>query len=242
MNEAINRALIVDDEILAQEDLQDVISKVGNIEVVGKAKNLHEARTCIRKYKPNLIFLDIEMRGENGFDLIKDLDENVRVVFVTAYDEYAIKAFEVDAFDYLLKPASVGRLKSTIERLKVDSLRGNKKVHQMNFDDKIFIQINKSHQFLPLSEILLIEADDYYSKIYTKDGKKNLVLRSLKNWENRLPEKHFQRIHRSYIVNLNEVRKVMPWFNNSHRVFINGIEEPFALSRRYFSRIKKIMG
>ena len=180
MSKVIYKALIVDDEILAQEDLQSVLSKVKNIEIVGNAKNLTEARNCIKYYKPNLIFLDIEMRGEIGFDLLKDIDKKIRIIFVTAYNEYAIKAFEVGAFDYLLKPVTFERLITSIDRLHIDSSKENEENLKMNFDDKIFIQINGDYHFLPISEILLIEAEDYYSKIYTKDGKKSLILKSLK--------------------------------------------------------------
>lgn len=242
MTSKIFQALIVDDEIHAQEDLEAVIDKVGGIDIIGKARNLEVARSLILEHNPNLIFLDINLPGETGFELLNDISPKVKVIFVTAFEEFAVKAFEVDAQDYLLKPVSTTRLQNTLKRIRAGQISEQPSSPSLGIGDSMFVKLNSNYRFLKLSDILVIEAADYYSKLYLKNGDEGLVHKSLKTWEKLLPESHFQRIHRSHIICIDEVRNILPWFNKSYKIYINNIDLPFVLSRRYFAKIRELRG
>ena len=232
------RAIIVDDERLARQDLKAILDEFDGIEYVGEAKNIITAKELLKKSDPNLLFLDIKMPGESGFDLLEFVEEKIHVIFVTAFDEFAIKAFEVNALDYLLKPVSKERLALSIERIQeaVESKTANQK---LGIDDQIFIKINNKYTFLKINTIVTISSKGDYSEITINNGKKALVLKSMKEWENRLPENHFIRIHRSTIINTDMVNRIEPWYNNSHLVYLEGIEKPVVMSRRYFTKVKE---
>jgi len=235
------KALIVDDEELARKDLIAILENRKEIEIVGEAKNISTAIDAIKKHKPNLVFLDIKMPGESGFDLLEHIDENIHIVFVTAFDEYAIRAFEVNAIDYLLKPVTEERLYLTIEKLEQSKKVAVDKLKKLKYDDQIFIKLNNKYHFLKLAHILLISAEGDYTEVQTKNGKKSLALKPMKEWEERLPKSHFVRIHRSTIINTDEVARIEPWYNNSHRIYLNGIEKPAVMSRRYFVKVKEML-
>ncbi|MFC2103457.1 LytR/AlgR family response regulator transcription factor [Bacteroidota bacterium] len=233
------KAIIVDDENLARKDLAAVIAEFGEIEIVGEAKNIQNAVDEIQKNSPNLIFLDIKMPGESGFDLIDSIKEETHLVFVTAFDEYAIRAFEVNALDYLLKPVTKDRLALTLEKIADEEDKNQEESKNLNYDDQIFLKLNNKYHFLKVNNILQITAEGDYSKLLTKNGEKSLATKSMKEWEDRLPENHFIRIHRSTIINTDEVDRIEPWYNNAHLVYLKGIEKPVVMSRRYFSKIKE---
>ena len=233
------RAIIVDDESLARKDLAAILAEFDEIEIVGEAKNIQAAVAEIKKNDPNLIFLDIKMPGESGFDLIEHIEEDTHTVFVTAFDEYAIRAFEVNALDYLLKPVTKERLIVTLERLADIEQQNQKVLKNFNYDDQVFLKLNNKYHFLKVNNILQITAEGDYSKIHTKNNEKSLAAKSMKEWEDRLPENHFIRIHRSTIINTDEVERIEPWYNNAHLVYLKGIEKPVVMSRRYFQKIKE---
>jgi two-component system LytT family response regulator len=231
--------LIVDDESLPRKDLIALLSEYIEIKVVGEAGNITTAIEIINKLKPNLIFLDVKMPGESGFDLLEHIDENIHIVFVTAFDEYAIRAFEVNALDYLLKPVTRERLDLTIEKLDQVNKVISENLKKLEYDDQIFLRLNNKYHFLKINSITQLTAEGDYSKVQTKNGKKSLVLKSMKEWEDRLPANHFIRIHRSTIINTDEVDRIEPWYNNAHRVYLKGIEKPVVMSRRYFVKVKE---
>ena len=233
------RAIIVDDERLARQDLKAIIDEFDEIECVGEAKNITTAKELLKKFNPNLLFLDIKMPGESGFDMLEHLEENIHIVFVTAFDEYAIRAFEVNALDYLLKPVTKERLYLTIEKLEETKKVAPENLKKLEYDDQIFLKLNNKYHFLKLNSILQITAEGDYSKIQCKDGKKSLVLKPMKEWEDRLPENHFVRIHRATIINTDEVERIEPWYNNAHLVYLKGVEKPAVMSRRYFVKVKE---
>jgi len=232
-------AIIVDDEKFAREDLKFVLHDFPEIKIVGEASKISEAESLCAEYKPDLIFLDIKMRGEFGFELLSKIDKDIKIVFVTAFDDYAVRAFEVNALDYLLKPVNPERLRLMLEKVVAsDKIESSNLPFEIN--DSIFIQMNSEFGFLKIAEIILITSASDYSEVYFSAEKKFLTSKPMREWEERLPAKNFCRIHRSTIVNLEHVEKVEEWFNNSFSVKVVGIEKPFIMSRNYASKIKKL--
>ncbi len=241
------RVIIIDDERLAREELKSLLSQFSFIEIVDEAKNPEEGIAKIKEHQPDLIFLDIQMPGMNGFDMLKKLDEIPKVVFVTAYDEFALKAFEVKALDYLLKPVDPERLKETIQKLqqpeeefatKLNPLPAQKeKVLQAG--DKIFIKDGEKCWFIDISEVRMFESDGNYVKVYF-DRFRPLILRSLNSLEDRLDPKLFFRANRKFIINLNWISNVENWFNGGLQVSLKDGEK-VEISRRQAIRFKELM-
>ncbi len=234
------KVVIVDDEKLARSDFSDILTKFPNVIVAGEASNIAEAVTVIKTTKPDIVFLDIHLKSENGFDLIDKIDSSINVVFVTAYDQYAIRAFEVNAQDYLLKPVNPERLGKAFEKFEIPVK--SEEPAKLEYDDSIFLLLNHNYRFLKINELVAISSAGDYTTLFTIDAKKHISSKSVKEWEERLPERNFCRIHRSTIINLNYVEKVDEWFNHSYSVKIKGIEKPFIMSRNYAARIKKELG
>ncbi|MFH1213397.1 MAG: LytTR family DNA-binding domain-containing protein [Candidatus Neomarinimicrobiota bacterium] len=230
-------ALIVDDERLARQDLKDMLKECENIRVVGEADGVDSAIKAIDDLNPDVIFLDIQMPGESGFELLEKTKITSRIIFVTAYDEYAIRAFEVNALDYLLKPVSPDRLKRALERLDIDEESEVFKSKSLQNDDHLFLLFNNQFKFILVKMIVSIAAAGDYSELYLSDGHRGLVQKSMKEWEDRLPE-NFCRIHRSNIINLDYIDRLEEWFNYSYQVYLKGIKEPFVMSRRFAVKLK----
>jgi len=235
------KAIIVDDEELAREDLKVLLKDFSEIEIIGEAETVEETKNLINKLDPNLIFLDIQMPGKSGFELLEEIQTNAKIIFVTAYDEYAIRAFEVNAKDYLLKPVIKERLSLAIDRLKTEQESGNNAQEKLEFEDSIFVMVNNHYQFVKIGSIIKIASAGNYSEIYTSSKLKGLVLKSLKDWEIRLPNNYFVRIHRNAIINLEYVDRVEGWFNYSYKVYLKEIDEPLVISRRYAAKLKERM-
>jgi two-component system LytT family response regulator len=235
------KSIIVDDEELAREDLKALLKDFNEIEIIGESETVEETKALIKKLDPDLIFLDIQMPGKSGFDLLEEMQINAKIIFVTAYDEYAIRAFEVNAKDYLLKPVIKERLSLAIDRLKTEQENEDNVEAKLEFDDSIFVMVNNHYQFVKISSIIKIASAGNYSEIYTSSKLKGLVLKSLKDWEIRLPGNYFVRIHRNAIINLEYVDRVEGWFNYSYKVFLKEIDEPLVISRRYAAKLKERM-
>jgi two-component system LytT family response regulator len=232
------KTIIVDDERLARKELRSLLSEHPQIEVCGEAENVGRAIDLIRQEKPQVIFLDIQMPGESGFHLLEKIDGDFQTIFVTAFDAYAIRAFEVNALDYLLKPINPTRLARAIERLASSEAPHPPAVRKLEYEDRLFIDVGERSIFLKVEAIVCIAAAGDYSEVSTADGQKSLVLKSLKEWEERLPEKFFTRVHRSTIVNLEYVERLESWFNRSYRIYLKTLKEPLLMSRRYAARLK----
>ncbi len=232
-------AIVVDDERLARKELRSLLSEFDEISIVGEAENLIEAIELIKTKKPEIVFLDIQLQNENGFDLLEKVDKTFKLIFVTAFDEFAIRAFEINALDYLLKPVNPERLTKTLERLFESEEKHESSLRKFEYEDRLFLELGGRSKFLKINHIKHISADGDYTQIFTKDGGKYLITKSLKEWEERLPEKYFVRIHRSTIINFEFIEKVESSFNRSFRVFLSGINEPFTISRRYSVAIKE---
>ena len=239
-NEKI-KAIIIDDEKLARQDLASLLEKHPEIEIVAEAGNSIEAKKMIEELDPDLIFLDIQMPGKDGFELLAELNTGAKIIFVTAYDEYAIKAFEVKAQDYLLKPVNSERLDSAIERIKLSKVVKEANTKTLDYDDSFFLMINNVYQFIKINTIVCITAAGNYSEIMSNNKTKGLVLKSMVEWEAKLPAKHFVRIHRNAIINLEYVDHLEEWFNYSYQVYLKGVEKPILMSRRYAAKLKEIM-
>lgn len=233
------KAIIVDDEKLARLDLRNVLKSMEEIEVVGEANSVNSAEQLITKLHPNLVFLDIQLRGESGFDLLDKIDAELDFVFVTAYDKYAIRAFEVNAQDYLLKPVSADRIRITISKLNHYTNKETASQRQLNYDDVVFLMLNNRYRFLKIDTIVAITSEADYSYIHTNDKAHSITRKTMREWESRLPENHFCRIHRETIVNLEYVSKIDDSLSNSYKVLLKGIEKPFLMSRRYAAKIKE---
>jgi two-component system LytT family response regulator len=236
------RALIVDDSRLARVDLRNLLAGFPQVEVVAEANSVAAAVKAIEEFKPELIFLDIKMPGESGFDLLDKLEVSAKIVFVTAFDQYAIRAFEVNALDYLLKPVAPDRLAQTLERLDQDQQSTVQQRFPLKYDDLLFVNLNNRYSFLRVKDILRIASAGPYTEIMTSNGQKGLMLRSMKDWEARLPEQWFVRIHRTTIINVEYVEKIEEWFNHSFRVFLKGLEKPVVMSRRHAASFRERMG
>lgn len=240
MNKPI-RALVIDDERLARKDLIALLGAHDQVTVIGEADDVPSAVEAIRALNPDLIFLDIQMPGDSGFELLEKMEVAAHIVFVTAYDEYAIRAFEVNALDYLLKPVNPERLAKALEKLELKeqkSLAGRR----LGIDDRLFLMVGRFFKFLQIRSILIIQAAGDYTEVLTADGGKGLTLKSMKEWETRLPKQHFVRIHRSTIINMDFIERVESWFNYSFRIYMKGIKEPLVISRRYASLLKNKLG
>lgn len=236
------RAVIVDDERLARNELKKLLSDHQNVEVIGEASNADEAIEVIEKLNPDLIFLDISMPGKSGFDLLTEMQKTPEVIFTTAYDEYALKAFEVNALDYLLKPIEPKRLTDAIQKLhftddKSEPANTNRSILSEN--DQVFVKDGEKCWFVKLSDIRLFESVGNYAKIYF-GVQKPLILKSLNALEERLDEKVFFRANRKHIINLRLIEKIEPYFNGGLLVELKGGEK-VEISRRQTVKFKEMM-
>lgn len=232
------QAIIVDDEWLVRTELQKLLSEFDEIKIVGEAASVQEAIHLIETFNPQLIFLDIQMPGQTGFDLVEKYNIKADVIFITAYDQYAIRAFEVNALDYLLKPISKARLAKALTRISDHQIEPNIK-NKIQYDDIIFIKIDGVLKFIKVESLKAVVAEGNYSFIYF-DNKKELVLRTLNDWEQLLPLKYFKRIHRSTIINLNFINKVEKLRNYTQKITLEGISEFFIMSRRFALKYKSL--
>ncbi len=234
------KTFLIDDEPLALEELTLMLAKHPTIEVIGSATNVIEAIATINLLKPDLIFLDINMPGKSGFELLQELEEAPHVIFVTAYDQFAIKAFEVNALDYILKPINKDRLADAINKIKKQESLLKAKEEKLSIDKRIFIKDGDKCFFIPLSEVFLIESVGNYARVYY-GNKKPLLHKSLNYLEEKLPDTHFFRAGRQHIINIYFIKNIHPFFNNTLQVEMqNG--EKIDISQRQSVRFKEIMG
>ena len=233
------RTIIIDDERLARLQLCNLLSHFEIIKVIAEADNVPSGVEIVNDLQPELIFLDIQMPRESGFDLLQQINFLPKIVFVTAFDQYAIRAFEVNALDYLLKPINPQRLAQAVARLSADRQEEfTETVKPLEYDDYLFIAVGEQADFIKVSTIVCIRADGVYSEVLMKDGRKLVLHKSLKQWLKQLPAKHFVQVHRSTVINLEDVERVEQWFNYSYRVYLRNIKEPLVMSRRFVTLLK----
>ena len=234
------KVLIVDDERAARNELVFLLKSYPWIDITGEADNLDRAVSIINEKHPDIVFLDVQLTGENGFDLLKRVEVNFKVIFVTAFDNYAIRAFDVNAADYLLKPVDPERLELALNKPSVKSNSNLSETIKFNYNDTIFLKLNNhTSKFIELSAISVITSVGNYSRLVTVDGQSIMVLKTLKQWENDLPVNYFIRIHRSTILNIKFVTKIETYSKIYHRAYLQNITEPFDISRDYFKNLRK---
>jgi two-component system LytT family response regulator len=240
------RAVIIDDERLARNELKKLLLDFPEIEVIAEAANAAEGVEKIDSLNPDLIFLDIQMPGKTGFDMLSELERAPNVIFTTAYDEYALKAFEVNALDYLLKPVEPKRLADALQKLQVEEDKDPISDHNisvnrsiLNEHDQVFVKDGERCWFVKLSDIRLFESVGNYAKVYFGPNKP-LILKSLNALEERLDEKVFFRANRKHIVNLRLIEKIEPYFNGGLLLEMKGGEK-IEVSRRQTVKFKEMM-
>jgi len=239
------RAIIIDDERLARAELRKLLQEFPEVEVVDEAANAEEGINKIESQRPDLIFLDIQMPGKTGFDMLSDLEKTPQVIFTTAYDEFALKAFEVNALDYLLKPVEPKRLADAIQKLHFNEskelrpLTENTNNSILSETDQVFVKDGERCWFVKLNEIRLFESVGNYAKVFFGPNKP-LILKSLNALEERLDEKFFFRANRKHIVNLRMIEKIEPYFNGGLLLELKGGEK-IEVSRRQTVKFKEMM-
>lgn len=239
------KAIIIDDERLARTELRKLLQDFPEVEVVDEATNADEGISKIENQNPDLIFLDIQMPGKTGFDMLSQLERAPHVIFTTAYDEFALKAFEVNALDYLLKPIEPKRLADAIQKLHISETNDqnaettivNNSILSEN--DQVFVKDGERCWFVKLSDIRLFESVGNYAKVFFGTNKP-LILKSLNALEERLDEKIFFRANRKHIVNLRMIDKIEPYFNGGLLLELKGGEK-IEVSRRQTVKFKEMM-
>ncbi len=236
------RAVLIDDERLAREELRGLLAAIPEIEVCGEAANVTEALKLIPKLRPDLLFLDIEMPGRTGFDLLAALPPpHPQLIFVTAFDAFALRAFEVNALDYLVKPVHPRRLAAAVAKVRArldpaapaadgPSLAADEPTAPLREDDSVFVREGDRCWFVPVRSLRLLEADGNHTRLHFGEDRP-LLYRTLTAMEARLPATLFLRANRSQLVNLAFIEKVEPWFSGSVKVRLRGGSE-VEFSRR----------
>ncbi|EIM77153.1 LytTR family two component transcriptional regulator [Nitritalea halalkaliphila LW7] len=242
------RAIVIDDERLARKELINLLAQFDHVEVLAEANNVDDAKEKIEALAPDVVFLDIQMPEKTGFDLLEELEAVPHVIFTTAYDEYAIKAFQVNALDYLLKPVEPARLQEAINKLS-QTIASSKQEQaaaasresekKLGLDDQVFVKDGDRCWFVKLANVRLFESDGNYIKVYF-DSNKPMIHKSLNALDERLDEKSFFRASRKHIINLSWVEGIEPWFNGGLVVTLKGGDR-IEVSRRQASRFKEMM-
>ncbi|MBI5857647.1 MAG: response regulator [Sphingobacteriales bacterium] len=239
------KAIIIDDERLARTELKKLLQDYPEVEVIDEATNADEGISKIESQHPDLIFLDIQMPGKTGFDMLEQLEKTPQVIFTTAYDEFALKAFEVNALDYLLKPIEPKRLADAVQKLhsaeiketRAETIGTNNSLLTEN--DQVFVKDGERCWFVKLSDIRLFESVGNYAKVFFGPNKP-LILKSLNALEERLDQKTFFRANRKHIVNLRMIEKIEPYFNGGLLLELKGGEK-IEVSRRQTVKFKEMM-
>ena len=226
------KTIIIDDERLAREEVKRSLQKHKEFEIIGEASHADEAIGLIEDLKPDIIFLDIHMPEKSGFDLLEELTTVPEVVFTTAYDQYAVKAFELNALDYLVKTLREERFAKTNEKVKAElANKGALNKAILPMDRKIFIKDGEKCFFIPLTEIHFIESLDNYARLYF-GTQKAMIKRSLNLLEEKLDPTVFFRVNRSQIINTHYIKEIHPHFNNKLHITLTTGETVEVSSRQ----------
>ena len=237
------KALIIDDERLARNELRRLLTVHADITIAGEAVDVPDALEKIAALKPDLLFLDVQMPGADGFSLLEQLEPPLpAVIFTTAYDEFAVKAFEFNALDYLLKPVDPNRLVAALEKLRSRGPAGESAAapsHRLTLEDKVFVREGERCWFVPVKNIRLLESEGNYTRLHFDDQKPQLF-RSLTAMEERLDSRHFFRANRKQVINLAWVEGIEPWFSGGLLVKLKGGLK-VELSRRQAQEFRERM-
>ena len=239
------KALLVDDERLARSELRRLLRAHPEIEIIGEAADAAQAKEKIRTLHPDLVFLDVQMPVRTGFELLAELAEPPRVIFTTAYDQYALKAFDFGALDYLLKPIEPSRLARALARLKENadteppaSWQTDTALGVLGENDQVFLKDGDHCWLVRVGEIRLLESEGNYARIYFAENRP-LIPRSLQTLETRLNPQHFLRVSRQHIINLRFVRKVEPWFDGGLLLCMAENDPEIKVARRRAQELRE---
>jgi two-component system LytT family response regulator len=238
----MQKAIIIDDERLARNELKKLLMEFPEVEVIGEAANANEGIEKIESLNPDLVFLDIQMPGKSGFDMLTQIERAPHVIFVTAYDEYALKAFEVNALDYLMKPVEPKRLADALLKVRQkdeEELLSYNNRGLLHENDQVFVKDGERCWFVKLSDVRLFESVGNYAKVFFGSNKP-LILKSLNALEERLDDKVFFRANRKHIINLRMIDKIEPYFNGGLLLDLTGGEK-IEVSRRQAVKFKEMM-
>ncbi|MFZ9980464.1 MAG: LytR/AlgR family response regulator transcription factor [Cyclobacteriaceae bacterium] len=234
------KALIVDDERLARKELMRLLEEHPSVEIVGEAANADEAEKLVEELNPDLLFLDIQMPGRTGFELLQSLESAPIVIFTTAYDEFAIKAFEVNALDYLVKPIQSERLSEAVRKaLEKERAKSGRNDGKLGLQDQVFVKDGEKCWFVSLSNVRMFESDGNYIKVFF-DTNRPMIHKSLNALDEKLDERSFFRASRKHIINLSWVEGIEPWFNGGLMVRLRGGDK-VEVSRRQAAKFKDMM-
>ncbi len=237
-------AVLVDDERLARRELRTLLEEAHaeHVHIVGEADSVSAAARLVHATDADVVFLDIQLAGETGMDLLPLLGADVDVVFVTAHDAYTLRAFEVNALDYLLKPVAPERLAVTVSRLAATQPPPPVR-EKVTYDDRLFLRLGQERAFVRVRDIVAVEAEGDGSTLRLAPHlTRKPSTKSLREWEQRLPDRNFVRIHRSTIVNLEYVERLETWSHASQHVYLRGLKEPVTMSRRFGARLRDRFG
>jgi two-component system LytT family response regulator len=235
------KALLIDDERLARAELRRLLRAHPEIEIVGEAPNAAQAEEKIAALRPDLIFLDVQMPGRTGFKLLADLPEAPRVIFTTAYDQYALKAFDFGALDYLLKPIEPARLAQALARLQTEVetvAPASSPAGLLGADDQVFLKDGDRCWLVRLSDIRLLESEGNYARVYFEQNRP-LIPRSLQALEARLDPQLFFRVSCQHLINLRAVRKVEPWFDGGLLLRLGEKDPEIKVARRRAQELRE---
>jgi two-component system LytT family response regulator len=238
--------LLIDDEPLASDLVAEYLEKYPDFEVIGRCLNGFEGFKAIQEKKPDLVFLDVQMPKINGFEMLEMLDEPPAIIFTTAFDEYALKAFEANAIDYLLKPFSEERLTDALEKFstrktetKPETLKALAEVPNLQNTNRVVVKDGGKIRIIGMREIIHIEADGDYVTLFTEQGRFTQK-RSLQRYEQQLSANLFTRVHRSHLVNISYIQRIDPYGKNNHLAQLKeGTKIP--VSRTGYQRLKQLL-
>lgn len=242
------KAILIDDEPLSREIVRSYLKSFPQISVVDECNDGFEGIKAIMQHKPDLIFLDIQMPKINGFEMLELVEDAPAVIFITAFDEFAIRAFEANAIDYLLKPFPEDRFAIAISKFLEKKVASSPATQQLldtmaktpGQQQRIVVKTGNKVKIIPLHEVQYLEADDDYVKIVTAEGQ-FLKNKTMQFYENMLDPQLFVRVHRSYIIQLNQITKIDPYQKESHLATLrNGKQIP--VSKTGYGKLKEILG
>ena len=234
-------AIIVEDSRLARNELKDLLKEIPEVEIIAEAENADVAFELISSQNPDLIFLDIQLPGKDGFQLLEMLENVPMVVFTTAFDEFAIKSFEYNTLDYLLKPINSKRLSQAIEKVKLKlAEKTEKQDKKLDLEDQIFIKDGEKCWMVKISEIYLFEVEGNYTKVFFRN-EKSVLTRSLNVIEKKLPQEKYFRANRNTIFNINYIQNIENWFSGNLMIKLPN-DNQVEISRRQAVLFKEIYG
>ncbi len=231
--------ILVDDEALARRQLRALLEARGDVEILGEASGVDAAVEAIRRLRPELVFLDIQMRGRDGFEVLEALEAPPAVVFVTAHDAHALRAFEVNAVDYLLKPVDEERLGEALSRIRGDG-RAARVAQPLGEGDTALLPLGASGHFVAVGDIIFIRADGHHCEVGLADGSLRTVRQAFRTWGDRLPATLFAQLDRGLIVNRRRIRSYERGAGQS-TVQLEGAEKPLALGATAARRLEELL-